>query len=155
MTELYHILAVFAGFFAIGAVGRQREKDHYKSIEKREVVYADVPILNTSLSNHRGFVRRTKMVSSTVVLADDQFKYFWALMRATFGGVISPYELIIDRARREALLRLKAEAPDADCISDVRLCHCRISRRIVEIVAYGTAVYWHDINSEPKHAPKL
>lgn len=139
-------IAIILFFVLIGFEGRNREKKHYQSIREREILYIDLPILNEPLKAYSSHIKETKFISSTVVLSDDFFKYFWALLKTTFGGAITPYELVMDRARREAVLRLKEACSDADAISNIQLCHCSISNRVVEVIAYGTAVYWHEDN---------
>ena len=40
----------------------------------------------------------------------DYFKRFLAGLRMIFGGRVSSYESLLDRARREALLRMRLQA---------------------------------------------
>ena len=65
-----------------------------------------------------------------------------------FGGKVKSYESLIDRARREALLRMKEEAPDASMIINVRIETSTIGKTsrnktvgCLEAVAYGTALF--------------
>jgi uncharacterized protein YbjQ (UPF0145 family) len=65
------------------------------------------------------------------------------------GGRVKAYETLLDRARREALLRLKEDAVERGyhAVVNVRLETCRIanarnSERIagLEVLAYGTGL---------------
>jgi uncharacterized protein YbjQ (UPF0145 family) len=93
-------------------------------------------------SNHDQF-----LVNGNVVISVDYFKRFVAGLRNLVGGRVTPYETLIDRARREAILRMKEEAKacGAKMIVNVKYEMCSIykGRRnkigSVEALAYGTA----------------
>ncbi|MDF3037266.1 MAG: hypothetical protein K0S28_2540, partial [Paucimonas sp.] len=65
------------------------------------------------------------------------------------GGPVQSYETLLDRARREAILRMKESCPDADQIINLRIETSSISEGAkntvssVEVLAYGTAVYYN------------
>ena len=69
-------------------------------------------------------------------------------MRAIIGGRVSSYETLIDRARREAILRMKeqAAAKGANYVFNVKMETSSISKGqrdsigSVEVLAYGTAI---------------
>lgn len=143
------ILLVVGFFF-----GNHREKEHYKSIIAREDKFLNLPTLTMtykSLAKHSDTsqFKDAKMVSGGVVISIDYFKRFLALLRNFFGGQVSSYETLIDRARREALLRMKEQASDAEMIINVRLETSTISSASsdeesvgsIEAFAYGTALY--------------
>jgi uncharacterized protein YbjQ (UPF0145 family) len=46
-------------------------------------------------------------VSGSVVVSVDYFKRFLAGLRTLVGGRVTSYETLLDRARREAILRCK------------------------------------------------
>ncbi|MGQ0547496.1 MAG: YbjQ family protein, partial [Betaproteobacteria bacterium] len=52
----------------------------------------------------------SRLVAGSVVIADDYFKSLLAGLYSFFGGPVRSYESLLDRARREAVLRMKAEA---------------------------------------------
>ncbi|MGY8986795.1 MAG: YbjQ family protein, partial [Sphingomonadales bacterium] len=61
------------------------------------------------------------------------------------GGNIKAYERLIQRARREALIRLKEESNirGFNKIINVKFGNCQVSGKFlsaVEVVAYGTAI---------------
>ncbi|MFH1292866.1 MAG: heavy metal-binding domain-containing protein, partial [Pseudomonadota bacterium] len=67
--------------------------------------------------------------------------------RNIFGGTVKSYETLIDRARREALLRMKEMAGGATVIVNVRIETSTIAKRAnnkgvgcLEAMAYGTAL---------------
>ncbi len=90
------------------------------------------------------------MVTGNVVVSVDYFKRFLANLRRFIGGRIKSYESILDRARREALLRMKTEALDRgyDAVINVRLETTRMANARadgkgtagLEIMAYGTGL---------------
>ena len=61
-----------------------------------------------------------------------------------FGGRLTSYESIVERARREAIVRLKLEAEKmgANHIMGLRLSTTELGMQggMVEVFAYGTAV---------------
>ena len=70
-----------------------------------------------------------------------------ANLRKIFGGRLGAYETLLERARREAILRLKEQSAGAHLIVNLRLETCTIARTkgrqgigAVEVLAYGTAV---------------
>ncbi|MGB5413298.1 MAG: heavy metal-binding domain-containing protein, partial [Polyangiales bacterium] len=79
----------------------------------------------------------------------DHFKRFLSGFRMIFGGEIRSYSSLIDRARREAVLRMKESQPDADAFLNTRLETSTISSTAgnegmgtIEVLAYGTAVHY-------------
>jgi uncharacterized protein YbjQ (UPF0145 family) len=84
--------------------------------------------------------------------AQDYFKRFLASLRNIFGGRVQSYESLLDRARREAILRMKAEARalGADMVFNIKLETASIYKGkrntigAVEVLAYGTACVPHN-----------
>jgi uncharacterized protein YbjQ (UPF0145 family) len=95
-------------------------------------------------------VERSDLVMGNVVISQDYFKRFAASIRGIFGGNIRVFEPLLQRARREALVRMKgvAHARGYDTIINVRIETSKLasSRRDgkgtagVEILAFGTAI---------------
>ena len=79
-----------------------------------------------------------------MVVASDYFKSFVAGLVNIFGGRIRSYEPLLDRGRREAVLRLKQEAKQqgASMVFNVKYETSRIGGRVttIEVMAYGTAL---------------
>ncbi len=100
------LVLLIVGFFA----GTIVEKRHYASIRKRERQYADVLAFAVRFPPDRVTPQRAFLVHGTVVISSDYFKTFVAGLRNLFGGRVRTYETLMERARREALLRLKHDA---------------------------------------------
>ena len=85
------------------------------------------------------------LVTGNVVIASDYFKNFLAGLVNIFGGRVTPFESMLDRARREAVLRMKEKALqlNADYVFNIKFDTSRIaSGRLaaMEVMAYGTAM---------------
>jgi len=142
-------LVTFLVLMGLGyGFGQYFERRHYRSIRKREEKLKDILIIQTKIvptplmTNHEQF-----LVNGSVVISVDYFKRFVAGLRNLIGGRVTPYETLIDRARREAILRMKEEAmaSGAKMVLNVKYEMCSIykGRRnqigSVEALAYGTA----------------
>lgn len=124
------------------------EKNHYRSIRKRESELNNIPAIASKKLPESFLPCETKLVAGNVVISIDFFKKFIAGLRNIVGGRVSSYESLIDRARREALLRMKEEAKKlhANYVFNVKMETSSISKGksesigSVEVLAYGTAV---------------
>lgn len=148
--DLLLTLAVLAiGYFA----GSAAERKHYVSIVKREKESVGFPVVTAEGHFAEGRVQEAFMVSGSVVISMDYFKRLLGNLRNLFGGRVKAYESLIDRARREAVLRMKEEAKamGAEMITNLRMDTSTLSgsanRRgqiaSVEVIAYGTAVIFN------------
>lgn len=130
------------GYFA----GRHAERKHYASIHEREACFLRLPAVPTRAWDTDRAVAEARLVSGSVVISADYFKRLLAQLRNLIGGRMRAYESLLDRARREAILRLKEQCPDADIIVNLRLETSTIGSRqrngvsCVELIAYGTAI---------------
>jgi uncharacterized protein YbjQ (UPF0145 family) len=142
-------LLIFLVLLAMGyGVGTLAEKRHYRSIYDREREFLDLPAVTMKpvLQPHEK-VRSAQLVFGSAVISVDYFKRFLAYLRNIFGGTVKSYESLIDRARREALLRMKEMAGDATVIVNVRIETSTVGRSAnkkgmgcLEAMAYGTAL---------------
>ena len=138
------VLLIALGYF----FGRHAEKKHYKSILEREVNFKRLPTSNWKIPlPMKGNITEAKLVTGSVVISIDYFKRLLAGLRNIFGGQVTAYETLIDRARREAILRMKEQCPGASQIVNVRVETSSISQNAkkgtvgsVEALAYGTAL---------------
>ena len=135
------VTLLIVGFFA----GTIVEKRHYASIRKREREYADVLAFAVRFPPDRVTPQRAFLVHGTVVISSDYFKTFVAGLRNLFGGRLRTYETLMERARREALLRLKHDArrQGAKLVICVRFETTTISTgwaASIEVFAFGTAL---------------
>ncbi|MEM7081859.1 MAG: heavy metal-binding domain-containing protein [Pseudomonadota bacterium] len=140
------ILLLLLGYF----IGSLAERNHFRSIVKREKALINRPAVTFDEMDDTQFppdtsIARAELVSGSVVISVDYFKRFLAGLRAIFGGRVSAYETLVDRARREAVLRMKERAGDADRIANLRIETSTLSSGAgigsVEVHAYGTALY--------------
>ncbi|WP_372843517.1 YbjQ family protein [Psychrobacter sp.] len=85
-----------------------------------------------------------ELVLGSVVIAQDYFKMVIAKVLSLFGKNLTTYETLLERARREALVRMRtqAQAKGYNHIYGVRLEVSNINQlgSMVEAIAYGTAV---------------
>ncbi|MFP4350470.1 MAG: YbjQ family protein [Thermodesulfobacteriota bacterium] len=138
---------ILIGYFICYLIGAGIEKNHYRSIKRRERSYRHLPAVTMADPKvDPDAIVGAELVCGNVVISIDLFKSMAALIRNIFGGRITTYESLIDRARREALLRMKETAVGASMITNVRIETARIGQRAhkgfgtVEAVAYGTAL---------------
>lgn len=145
-------LIILISLLALGyGFGTYAENKHYKSIIEREKNLRRIPAVTSRFPPAHKTPRDAKLVSGSVVISVDYFKQFIAALRNLVGGRITSYESLVDRARREAILRMKAQADalNAYIIFNVKLETSSIhkGRRngigSVEVLAYGTALTKH------------
>lgn len=131
-------------------IGNAIERRHFASIRAREEKYRRFPVVTFRTVPREWQVVSADVAQGSVVISIDYFKRFLAGLRAIFGGRIRSYEPLLDRARREALLRMTedAMARGFDAVVNVRLETARLaSARAggkgtagVEMLAFGTAL---------------
>jgi uncharacterized protein YbjQ (UPF0145 family) len=142
-------LLLFLGLIVLGyGSGTIVEKRHYRSIQRREKAYlplAAVTMKTVQYSDDE--IKSAELVYGSAVISIDYFKRILAALRNIFGGTVKSYESLIDRARREAVLRMKEMAGEAKVIVNVRIETAAIGRRAskkgvgcLEAIAYGTAL---------------
>lgn len=132
-------ILVAIGFF----VGSAIEKKHYRSIKEREQKLICCPVVTGDDFLEDRPVKVTRLVSGSVVISSDYFKMIVGNLLNLIGGEVSVFESLLDRARREAVLRMKEEATTADIILNLRIETSTIAgKNSCEALAYGTAVYY-------------
>lgn len=138
-------------FIGLGfGVGKFREVQHLKSLARREA--ASRHVLRTNLRQFPAcaVVPGGGMVCGQAVIATDYFKSVAASLRKLFGGEVRSYETLMERARREAILRMVAEAQalGANAVTNIRMETSTIvsssnrqkASTAAEVLAYGTAL---------------
>ncbi len=141
-------LAIFCILLTMGyLVGRTTEHRHYKSILLREKASLRLPVVTGNMLPEVDQIEKTYLVSGSCVISIDYFKRVLAGLRNIMGGRVTAYETLIDRARREAILRMKYEALGSHIIVNTRVETASIFSSTnqngigsVEVLAYGTAV---------------
>lgn len=141
-------LIIFITLLTIGFFfGRMAEKKHYKSIIKREKLLNNIVAVSSRIPPAYATPVSCCLVAGSVVVSVDYFKRFISGLRALIGGRMVSYESLLDRARREAILRMKQQAKEinADMIFNIKLETSSISKNArgaigsIEVLAYGTA----------------
>lgn len=139
------VILLGIGYFA----GTYFEKKHYADIKRRERRTLHVPIVTFGAKQALPDAHDASMFAGSVVVSADYFKIIVATLRSLVGGRIMVYESLLDRARREALLRMKeaAIAWGATEILNVRVETSSIGQNegqqgivAVEVIAYGTGI---------------
>ena len=130
--------------------GRTIEKRHYRDIRRREVALRHMPAVTFRNLPKAWNPTDAGLVLGSVVISVDHFKRFLAGLRMVFGGRVKSYESLLDRGRREALLRLKEEAAARGytAILNVRIETTRMASASrqgkatagVEVLAFGTGL---------------
>jgi uncharacterized protein YbjQ (UPF0145 family) len=131
-------------------IGSYIERRHFESIISREAALDGFPVVTFDTMPQDWQAASVTMVTGSIVVSLDYFKRVIAGLRGLVGGRIKTYEPLLERARREAVLRMIEAARDDgyDAIFNVRLETSRLANARgngegtagVEMLAYGTAV---------------
>ncbi len=150
MVQFWMQVIPFVVLLALGVLaGGFRERQHLKKLAIRESQVRDVLLTNLKRPVDGGAIESVHFVGGQVVIATDYFKTFATTMRNFVGGEMHAAQKLLDRARREAILRMISEAQrfGAKEVCNVRFAFCNISQvsgnkgaMAVEIYAYGTAI---------------
>lgn len=149
--ELLIQLGIFATLLLAGLVfGSASERRHFRELARREAELRDVLVFNEKRPPEGREYRDATLVVGSVVIAEDYFKRIAAGLRSFFGGRVTVYEALMDRGRREALLRMKdaARRRGATMVFNVRFetsslaedSSGRTALFSAEFIAYGTAL---------------
>lgn len=150
VSSLISLLTPVALLIVTYFVGSAVERRHFASIREREEKYRRFPVVTFRTPPRDWQVASADVVQGSIVISIDYFKRFLAGLRGIFGGRIRSYEPLLDRGRREALLRMTEDAVsrDFDAVVNVRLETARLASSRgdgkgtagVEMLAFGTAV---------------
>ncbi len=150
LSLLMPLILTFALLVITYVIGSRLERKHFTSIREREAALRKFPVLTFETLPGGWQVASADLVTGSVVVSLDYFKRFVAALRCLVGGRIKSYEPLLDRARREAVLRMTEEAKMTgfDAVINVRLETSRLasSRRDgkgiagVEMMAFGTGI---------------
>ncbi len=149
------LVILMAAYF----IGNWIEKKHFRSIREREAEAHGFPVVSFDTAPEEWNINSSHLVTGSIVISLDYFKRVIASLRGLIGGRIKTYEPLLERARREAILRMTEEARSQgyDAIFNVRLETSRLAnaRRDgkgiagVEMLAFGTAVKFASRFSNP------
>jgi uncharacterized protein YbjQ (UPF0145 family) len=145
-------LGFFAALLLVGfLMGSRNEKRHYREIEDQEASLRDIFVYNERHLPPQMASARGTLVIGSVVIGEDYFKRTASSLKSLFGGRLTTYESLMDRGRREAVLRMKHEARQlgATMVFNVRFetsslsedaSTGRVAAFSAEFIAYGTAL---------------
>lgn len=144
VSIVFSLLCLIIAFF----VGNHLEKKHYASILKREKKLHHIIVI--AVKSPPNSLTNQQLVKGSVVISSDYFRRLLAWLSQIFGNNIRSYESLLDRARREAILRMKEEAEryGANIIVNVKFETATLNNihnnqqgisSTVEVLAYGTA----------------
>jgi uncharacterized protein YbjQ (UPF0145 family) len=145
-------IGVFLVLLAIGVfAGRANERKHYRELQEAEDDLRDIVVSNDGRGvSETGSFGRATLVVGSVVIAEDYFKRVTASLKSLVGGNLRSYETLLERGRREAIVRMKREAQHlgAKHVVNVRLETASLSEDFsgrrplfsAEFIAYGTAL---------------
>ena len=145
------VLIVFAFF-----IGSFIERRHFRRIMERESELRNILAFAIRRAPRDLALSEPKLVSGSAVISVDYFKRFAAGLRGIIGGRIGTYKSLFERARREALVRMKDDArrQGGNIVLNVKLETARIyaggrnATVSVEALAYGTAYSQSDAGAE-------
>ncbi|MGI9627406.1 MAG: YbjQ family protein [Longimicrobiales bacterium] len=139
--------AMLLGAWISGAI---LERRHLKSLMLLESGSKDVLAVTIEDIPPDWKVESCELVMGNVVISQDYFKRVVASFKGLVGGNIRTFEPLLERARREALIRMKgvAHARGFNTIINVRIETATLASvrgdgkgtAGVEILAFGTAV---------------
>lgn len=136
------LIIIFGFLFVAYITGSIAEKNHFKRIRAREAALINQPyVVDQFKTMDLSKAQRTEFVHGSCVIAADRFKMFLGGVLSIFGGRISAFESLTDRARREAIIRMREQAIGADMVVCTRIQFSKIGKTQVESIAYGTAIY--------------
>jgi uncharacterized protein YbjQ (UPF0145 family) len=149
--ELLFQFGFFLTLLVIGLLfGTIAERRHFRRLAEQEAALRSVLVFNERHLPAGMDVREARLVMGSVVIGEDYFKRISASLKSIFGGRLSMYESLMDRGRREAIVRMKREAQrmGASMVFNVRFETSSLSedssgRRAAfssEFIAYGTAL---------------
>lgn len=132
-------------------IGGWTERRHFRSLDRREREMGDIGIVNLKTVTNPETVRTATLVTGDAVIATDYFKGFAAGLRNLVGGELKSYQTLMQRARREATLRMLSQARELGAAevwnvryetSNIRSSSTQKNNPgvSVEIFAFGTAI---------------
>lgn len=144
MKLLLTILLIIGTYFS----GTIIEKRHFKKIQQREIALIRRPVIaHGKRWRTKKNIKKIELVTGEVVIAGDYFKTFVADLKNFFGGRLTSFESVLDRARREAVLRMREKAKNAHIIVNVKLETAMLNNDQMKasppqcaVIAYGTAI---------------
>jgi len=117
-------LAFAAILLGVGlGAGRIAERKHFASLARREQDIGSRFVVTDLKRFPGGAAGPATLVAGHACISSDYFKSFVASLRKLIGGELRSYESLMQRARREAVMRMLEEAHRLgyDAVCNVRL----------------------------------
>ena len=146
LTQMLINYGPFVCLFIVGwFFGSRHERQHLAQLRESEQDLGDIIVSSERLYRPTLAIDSdSALVLGSVVIAQDYFKMIIARVLSIFGKNLTTYETLLDRARREAIVRMRsdAKAKGYTHIYGLRLEVSNINQlgSMVEAIAYGTAV---------------
>jgi uncharacterized protein YbjQ (UPF0145 family) len=131
--------------------GTAVERRHFRSLAIRERETSDMLVTDLRSFPHAGAQSTPpRMLVAQVVIATDYLKSFLAGLKKIIGGEMRSYRSLVERARREAILRVVEEARGLgyDAVCNIRIDSADIGgsakgkgAAMVTLIASGTAYH--------------
>ena len=148
--QLYLVQIIFAliPVLVCFLIGKGIEMHHFKRLTEREQQLSGIIVTNLKTVPLQYENAQPILVMGSAVIATDYFKVFAAKLRMLFGGEMKSYVTLMERARREAMVRLleQAAGQGASAVWNIRYetstTHGQQRKKPggVEVLAYGTAL---------------
>ncbi len=129
-------------------IGGAVESAHFRRLARWEQNLSGIMVSGMKQLPPNWQVSDPVLVAGEAVMATDYFKVVTAGLRNFFGGRVRGYEKLMERARREAIVRMLRQAQEAgaNAVWNVRIETTTIQGKQqgksggVEVMAYGTAM---------------
>ncbi len=153
MPPVLSVIITLFPFVLIGlgyTIGRWRENSHLKSLAVREEALGHIMVTDLKTVADPETASSGSLVMGEAVIATDYFKSIATQLRNLIGGEMKSMQSLVDRARREAIVRMLEQADRAGAsevcnvrleTSNIRSAEPKAKAAIsVEMLAFGTAV---------------
>lgn len=143
-------LPIFIGLvvFIIPMVsGRMIEKKHFRELEERERALKGKILVHNKKKPTMSHPSRSFLVAGEVCIGADRFKTWLARWRQLIGGRMGSLAPVVERARREATLRMVESALKQGCkeVGNIRYTTANLKwnarqqkELLISVTVYGT-----------------
>ena len=144
MEALVYLIPL-AMLVIFGSVGWLTERNHLSQLDREEAELAHITVTNLKSAPAGMKVVGQPFVIGEAVIGSDYLKTAFASLRAIVGGEIKSFQRLLERGRREAIVRMKRQAAGAGAstVINVRVERAEMGSAnlpAAEIIATGTAV---------------
>ncbi|MFI4910998.1 MAG: YbjQ family protein [Sedimentisphaeraceae bacterium JB056] len=144
-------LSIFAGLLLLALIsGTLIGICHSRSIKKRQIALSHMVVTNFKTTHGNvDSLRNSTLVTGETVFTSDYLRNFISGLRKIFGGEMKSYRALMERAEKEAILRMleEAQARGYNSVCNVRVSFSNISGMrknnaiAIEVLASGTAYF--------------